>query len=236
MTGLAYVRHRDYSASLGRFIELDPIGFNAGDNNWYRFVANGPTGKTDPSGLYEIDDDFMGIPMDEWFPIPPSPQPRSPRPGDRDEHGLPMSGPLRPGDFGANAGGSVCDTLLDAKRDIKDFCKQVAIDTGVHLATGGIPIRGLRGARNGAVPKVGLPIQFGKNANQVNHALRHLKGRVDMTKAITAITDDLNAAASELNAGLNIRKVIVDDVELTYNAFKLPNGLINVGRITIPQI
>ena len=51
VTGLAYVRHRDYSATLGRFIELDPIGFEAGDNNWYRFVANGPTGKTDPSGL-----------------------------------------------------------------------------------------------------------------------------------------------------------------------------------------
>jgi RHS repeat-associated protein len=51
VTGLAYVRHRDYSASLGRFIELDPIGFDAGDNNWYRFVANRPTGKVDPSGL-----------------------------------------------------------------------------------------------------------------------------------------------------------------------------------------
>jgi RHS repeat-associated protein len=51
VTGLAYVRHRDYSAPLGRFIELDPIGFDAGDNNWYRFVANGPTGKVDPWGL-----------------------------------------------------------------------------------------------------------------------------------------------------------------------------------------
>jgi RHS repeat-associated protein len=55
VTALAYVRHRDYSASLGRFIELDPIGFDAGDNNWYRFVANGPTGKTDPSGLWYVD-------------------------------------------------------------------------------------------------------------------------------------------------------------------------------------
>jgi RHS repeat-associated protein len=52
VTALAYVRHRDYSATLGRFIEMDPIGFDAGDNNWYRFVGNGPTGKTDPSGLY----------------------------------------------------------------------------------------------------------------------------------------------------------------------------------------
>ena len=51
VTGLAYARNRDYSATLGRFIQLDPIGFQAGDNNWYRFVANGPTGKVDPSGL-----------------------------------------------------------------------------------------------------------------------------------------------------------------------------------------
>jgi RHS repeat-associated protein len=57
VTGLAYVRHRDYSAILGRFIELDPIGFDAGDNNWYRFVLNSPTWYVDPSGLnlYAID-------------------------------------------------------------------------------------------------------------------------------------------------------------------------------------
>jgi RHS repeat-associated protein len=50
-TGLGYVRNRDYSPILGRFIELDPIGFSAGDNNWYRFVGNGPVGRVDPSGL-----------------------------------------------------------------------------------------------------------------------------------------------------------------------------------------
>jgi RHS repeat-associated protein len=50
-TGLGYVRNRDYSPTLGRFIELDPIGFDAGDNNWYRFVGNGSVGKVDPSGL-----------------------------------------------------------------------------------------------------------------------------------------------------------------------------------------
>jgi RHS repeat-associated protein len=60
VTGLAYVRHRDYSASLGRFIEMDPIGFSAGDNNWYRFVGNGPTGKTDPSGLYPCPENKPG--------------------------------------------------------------------------------------------------------------------------------------------------------------------------------
>jgi RHS repeat-associated protein len=51
LTGLAYVRHRDYSPRLGRFIQRDPLGFEAGDNNWYRFVGNGPTGNVDPSGM-----------------------------------------------------------------------------------------------------------------------------------------------------------------------------------------
>lgn len=78
-------------------------------------------------------------------------------------------------------------------------------------------------------------IQFGKDANQVSHAFRHIDGVVDRTKAITAITDDLNAAASAIKDGLNIRKVVVDGVELTYNAFRLPDGTINIGRITIPQ-
>ena len=37
--------------AVGRFADWEPLGFEAGDENWYRFVANGPTGKTDPSGL-----------------------------------------------------------------------------------------------------------------------------------------------------------------------------------------
>ena len=53
-TGLAAARNRDYSPILGRFIERDPIGFAAGDNNLYRFVGNAPIGRTDPSGLCEI--------------------------------------------------------------------------------------------------------------------------------------------------------------------------------------
>lgn len=48
------VRPRDYSPTLGRFIDRDPIGFEAGDNNWYRFVANGPTNYADPLGLLKI--------------------------------------------------------------------------------------------------------------------------------------------------------------------------------------
>jgi hypothetical protein len=103
-----------------------------------------------------------------------------------------VSGPLRPGDIGANAGGSQCDILPEAKREFKELCKQVSVDTGVYLATGGLPIRGLRGARNGAASikggrlaynaasktwtsPAGLVYGHGSvHGNRVKHVLDHL--------------------------------------------------------------
>jgi len=44
-------RNRVYSPSLGRWLSNDPLGFNAGDQNWYRAVGNNPGNGLDPSGL-----------------------------------------------------------------------------------------------------------------------------------------------------------------------------------------
>jgi RHS repeat-associated protein len=49
-TGLDYYRARYYDSNVGRFISEDPIGFNAGDANLYRYVGNSPTNFIDPSG------------------------------------------------------------------------------------------------------------------------------------------------------------------------------------------
>jgi hypothetical protein len=40
-----------YDPGVGRWLEEDPIGFDAGDPNLYRYVGNAPTNETDPSGL-----------------------------------------------------------------------------------------------------------------------------------------------------------------------------------------
>jgi RHS repeat-associated protein len=48
---LNFYRARYYDPSVARFISQDPIGFEAGDANVYRYVGNGPTNATDPSGL-----------------------------------------------------------------------------------------------------------------------------------------------------------------------------------------
>jgi RHS repeat-associated protein len=49
-TGLYYYRARYFDANVGRFISTDPIGFEAGDANLYRYVFNNSTTYTDPSG------------------------------------------------------------------------------------------------------------------------------------------------------------------------------------------
>jgi len=49
--GLYFYRARYYSPSLHRFISEDPLGFRAGDLNFYAYVGNSPTNFRDPTGL-----------------------------------------------------------------------------------------------------------------------------------------------------------------------------------------
>jgi RHS repeat-associated protein len=50
-TGLQYNRARYYDATTGRWFSQDPLGFNAGDSNLYRYAQNYPTSVADSSGL-----------------------------------------------------------------------------------------------------------------------------------------------------------------------------------------
>jgi RHS repeat-associated protein len=53
-TGLYYVGARWYDPSQGRWLSRDPLGFDAGDVNLYRYVGNSPTNSKDPLGLVLI--------------------------------------------------------------------------------------------------------------------------------------------------------------------------------------
>jgi RHS repeat-associated protein len=48
---LQYNRARWYDAKVGRWLSTDPLGFDAGDSNLYRYVNNEPSAALDPTGL-----------------------------------------------------------------------------------------------------------------------------------------------------------------------------------------
>jgi hypothetical protein len=51
----------------------------------------------------------------------------------------------------------------------------------------------------------------------------------------SAVRADLQTAASKIVPGQPFNQTIqVGGQNITYTAFKLPNGVINVGRITVP--
>jgi RHS repeat-associated protein len=56
-TNLMWVRERIYDANTGAWLSQDPIGFEGGDWNLFRYVKNVPTNLIDPAGLRDIVED-----------------------------------------------------------------------------------------------------------------------------------------------------------------------------------
>jgi RHS repeat-associated protein len=107
-SGLNLTATRAYSASLGRFINRDPIG-EAGGLNLYGYVDGDPIGGSDPSGTSQLATSFPWLPIIcALFPslCNPSPGP-SPNPGKscpvKNNSGPPNNGD--PGDGGGGGGG-----------------------------------------------------------------------------------------------------------------------------------
>jgi len=71
-TGFYEMRARQYDPGTGRWLSQDPLGFDAGDSNLYRYVNNQPTDKTDPSGMADCPDQ-----PPEQAPIRPNDNPKA---------------------------------------------------------------------------------------------------------------------------------------------------------------
>lgn len=50
-----------YDPTVGRFITEDPIGFDGGDANEYRYAGNSPTNATDPTGTSTLTVDYSSV-------------------------------------------------------------------------------------------------------------------------------------------------------------------------------
>ncbi|WP_244817688.1 hypothetical protein [Caballeronia sp. Lep1P3] len=109
------------------------------------------------------------------------------------------------------------------------------IGPGVEFFAAVLATRGVgKGAAAEAI--VGDAIQFGKVENQISHTFRHIEGAgFDRQVVQNAIQSDLSGIASSLPQGQYTGSVVVNGAKLDYSAFKLPDGTVNVGRITPPR-
>ena len=77
-------------------------------------------------------------------------------------------------------------------------------------------------------------VRFGNNPDQERHAFRHVEeAGIDKTAAEDAIRNDLAGKERALPQGLTKGQVTVAGKTLEYHAYKMPDGTINVGRITV---
>jgi RHS repeat-associated protein len=59
-------RNRMYRPSLGRFLQTDPTGFDAGDMNLFRYCADDPVDRSDPTGLIDSNNFDPNTPDYTW--------------------------------------------------------------------------------------------------------------------------------------------------------------------------
>jgi len=91
----------------------------------------------------------------------------------------------------------------------------------------------LRAMAAGTIAAGAVTIQFGRVANQISHTFRHTDALgLDRTVVKGAVEKHLQGVQSQIVAGKPFNQVIeVGGVRIQYTAFKLENGVINVGRI-----
>jgi hypothetical protein len=63
-----------YDPTIGRWTQEDPIAFEGGDANLYRYVGNDPVNATDPTGLQTTTINGVRGPAHNWA-VPPPPPP-----------------------------------------------------------------------------------------------------------------------------------------------------------------
>jgi RHS repeat-associated protein len=210
-SGVLFRRNRYYDPSTGRFTQEDPIGL-AGGLNLYGFASGDPVNFSDPFGLCPN----CGTAL----------------------IGAAVFGGIR----------AVSNYLNDRPLTeglVEDMVVGAAIGFTLGAATPALVARGgiaaasiaegtaTAGAAAGGAAAPRLTIQFGRVANQVEHAFRHTDELgLDRSAVQAAIEQHLPTVVSQMAPGKPLNQIItVDGQRIQYTAFEIAKGVINVGRI-----
>ncbi|ANB17028.1 Wall-associated protein [Dokdonella koreensis DS-123] len=228
LTRITYAQARYYDQLMGRFMSVDPVEPDPSSFNRYWYASNNPFTRIDPDGRA----DCTGTHIKSVCDSGGVPQLQGSASNHQDDVAEIYA------DYQRNFGRlpSAAAKLAQGSSDLADVIDEEAVATIKYGVLGGLP-----GRITGRVARIlGLAretVSFGKNANQLAHTFRHVEG-IGLNRDVVqrAIQADLRSSSAFIVAGKPFnRSIAVDGVEITYTAFRLEGGIINVGRITIPR-
>jgi hypothetical protein len=169
-----------------------------------------------------------------WQPgdIGPPPPPDSdlgrPVPGAADAADAHAPGTAVPNSTLSNNAFQVPDTSEDWRRAMEVL--MAVTPFGPEDALGGL---GVHVVEELAAKGAEAIVTFGRNANQIEHAFRHIDQLGLPREAVKkAIEEHLPSVVDKIPNGKPLNQVIeVGGKRIQYSAFRLPDGTINVGRI-----
>ena len=77
---------------------------------------------------------------------------------------------------------------------------------------------------------------FGRFPNQVAHTFRHVEAAgLERNAMQTAISSDIVRLGANFPNNPYNGSIVVNGIKIDYVAYKLPDGTVNIGRITPPR-
>lgn len=242
-TGLVYMQQRYYDPAIGRFLSVDPVGvvLESGANfNRYKYGENNPYGYVDPDGMRET---CVGSRLG----CPNGPGGNSTRLSNESVSDFQPAGVIGRASTNASVESGCTDPECNEYRNMQRQMLRDAVealgDAGEHAAKesawflgGGVALKAFRNV----LRSVGIfrnEVKFGANSNQVYHAFRHTdRAGLNRRDVQRVVRSDLRSVAGQVRAGEPYnRTVFVGGKRVTYTAYRLEDGVINVGRITVPR-
>jgi RHS repeat-associated protein len=171
--GLIYYRARYFDPQKGRFLQTDPVGYSA-DMNLYTYVGNDPVDRTDPLGMYGMDDQMWD--QNAQMVMQMTPQQRATYavtmglalvPGAYEVGGILAAGPL----LSAGISGEITSAKGGSATDIGNSFVKGGVVAGATELTGGgaLATMGVAGATDFTVG-TGLDLATSGNANLLDNA------------------------------------------------------------------